>query len=120
MLDRHLIGEAERLSPEAPVPMVRVAAAASEPGGAANVAANVIAAGATCALVGVVGADAAGAELRPRSRRLGIAGSDLLLVPDRATTNKTRVVAQGQQVLRMDEEDSAEVSAGRSCATGEP
>ncbi len=64
MLDRHLIGEADRLSPEAPVPVVRIAERRVTPGGAANVAANVTAGGGTCALVGVVADDAPGAESR--------------------------------------------------------
>jgi len=110
MLDRHLMGEAERLSPEAPVPVVRIAERRVTPGGAANVAANVTAAGGTCALVGVVAEDAPGAELRA-----AVAGArvrDLMLtVRDRPTTNKTRVVARNQQVVRIDEEREAEVSA---------
>ena len=110
MLDRHLMGEAERLSPEAPVPVVRIAERRVTPGGAANVAANVTAGGGTCALVGVVAEDAPGAELRA-----AVAGArvrDLMLtVRDRPTTNKTRVVARNQQVVRIDEEREAEVSA---------
>jgi D-beta-D-heptose 7-phosphate kinase/D-beta-D-heptose 1-phosphate adenosyltransferase len=110
MLDRHLMGEAERLSPEAPVPVVRIAERRVTPGGAANVAANVTAGGGTCALVGVVAEDAPGAELRA-----AVAGArvrDLMLtVRDRPTTNKTRVLARNQQVVRIDEEREAEVSA---------
>src|SRR5262245_62497630 len=85
MLDRHLMGEAERLSPEAPVPVVRIMERRVTPGGAANVAANVTAAGGTCSLVGVVGADAPGAELRAAVS--GARVRDLLLtVRDRPPT----------------------------------
>ena len=81
------------------------------PGGAANVAANVTAAGGTCTLVGVVGADSPGSELRGGVAAAPGAGSDLADPDDRPTTTKTRVVARGQQVVRIDEERDADVSA---------
>lgn len=104
MLDRYLVGDIERISPEAPVPVVLVSERRDAPGGAANVAANVVAAGARCHLVGVVGSDAAGAALRDALAVAGIDGSRVLSVADRPTTTKTRVVARGQQVCRVDEE----------------
>ena len=104
MLDRYLIGDIERISPEAPVPVVLVSSQRNALGGAANVAANVAAAGARCLLVGVVGNDPAGADLREALAAGGIDGSRVLSVHDRPTTTKTRVVARGQQVVRVDEE----------------
>jgi rfaE bifunctional protein kinase chain/domain len=104
MLDRYLIGDIERISPEAPVPVVLVSSRRDALGGAANVAANVSAAGARCLLVGVVGNDPAGADLREALAAGGIDGSRVLSVHDRPTTTKTRVVARGQQVVRVDEE----------------
>jgi D-beta-D-heptose 7-phosphate kinase/D-beta-D-heptose 1-phosphate adenosyltransferase len=104
MLDRYLIGDIERISPEAPVPVVLVSSRRDALGGAANVAANVAAAGARCHLVGVVGNDLAGAALREALAAAGIDGSRVLSLHDRPTTTKTRLVARGQQVVRVDEE----------------
>jgi D-beta-D-heptose 7-phosphate kinase/D-beta-D-heptose 1-phosphate adenosyltransferase len=104
MLDRYLLGDIERISPEAPVPVVLVSSRRDALGGAANVAANVVAAGARCHLVGAVGNDPAGAALRDALAAGGIDGSRVRSLPDRPTTTKTRVVARGQQVCRVDEE----------------
>jgi D-beta-D-heptose 7-phosphate kinase/D-beta-D-heptose 1-phosphate adenosyltransferase len=104
MLDRYLIGDIERISPEAPVPVVHVSDRRDAPGGAANVAANVSAAGARCHLVGVVGDDAGGSALREALRASGVSDARVHTVPARPTTTKTRVVARGQQVCRVDEE----------------
>ena len=104
MLDRYLIGDIERISPEAPVPVVLVSSRRDALGGAANVAANVVAAGARCRLVGVIGNDPAGSALREALSAAGIDHSGVLAVPDRPTTTKTRVIARGQQVCRVDEE----------------
>ena len=112
MLDRYLLGDIERISPEAPVPVVLVSDRRDAPGGAANVAANVVATGARCHLVGVVGADSAGAALRDALTRAGIDSSRVLSVPDRPTTTKTRIVARGQQVCRVDEEAEHDVTGG--------
>ena len=104
MLDRYLVGSADRLSPEAPVPVVTVSARRDALGGAANVAANVAAFGGTAQLVGVVGDDAAGGTLRSALSAAGLSEAGVLTVPGRPTTVKTRVLAQGQQLLRVDEE----------------
>lgn len=104
MLDRYLLGDVERISPEAPVPVISVAEERDTPGGAANVAANVVALGATAALVGVVGEDPAGEALRGGLQALGIAIDGIAVVPGRPTTAKTRIVARGQQVARLDHE----------------
>jgi len=104
MLDRYLIGDTERLSPEAPVPVVRVHEHRSALGGAANVAANVAAIGATAQLVGVVGDDQDGGALRRDMAAAHLDDRFMLTLAGRPTTSKTRVVARGQQVVRIDEE----------------
>lgn len=104
MLDRYLEGDAERISPEAPVPVVTVADERVVPGGAANVAANVAAVGAEVHLIGTVGDDGAGTALREALAALGIGTDGVLTVPGRPTTTKTRIVARGQQVVRIDRE----------------
>lgn len=104
MLDRYLIGDIERISPEAPVPVVHVTSHRDAPGGAANVAANVRAAGATCRLIGVAGVDAAGDALRAALQGQGVDASGIISAADRPTTTKTRILARGQQVCRVDQE----------------
>ena len=115
MLDRYLIGDTERISPEAPVPVVSVTERRLALGGAANVAANVAALGGQAQLVAVVGTDHDGTALRGELGRLGIGDRFLLELPDRPTTTKTRVVARGQQVVRIDEEEAGEL-AGETAA----
>lgn len=107
MRDRYLIGDTERLSPEAPVPVVKVRHVRTALGGAANVAANVSAVGAVCTLVGIVGDDEHGEAIRQDLAAARIQDVHLLSVPGRPTTTKTRVVARGQQVVRIDEEVDA-------------
>ena len=104
ILDRYLIGDTERLSPEAPVPVVTVREQRAALGGAANVAANVAAMGATCRLVGVVGDDPTGRALRAEMATLRLTDSFVETTAGRPTTSKTRVLARGQQVVRIDEE----------------
>jgi rfaE bifunctional protein kinase chain/domain len=104
MLDRYLMGETERLSPEAPVPVVTIKERRMALGGAANVAANVVATGARCQLVGVVGDDAHGRSLRQELVAAQIDDRGVLTLADRPTTSKTRVMARAQQVVRIDEE----------------
>jgi rfaE bifunctional protein kinase chain/domain len=101
MLDRYWFGDVERISPEAPVPVVRVARAEERPGGAANVARNAAALGAPTALLSVVGADEAGASLE---RLVAAEGVRATLHRDAAlaTTVKLRVVSRQQQLLRID------------------
>src|SRR5256712_13835663 len=104
MLDIYLAGDAERISPEAPVPVVTVRGRRYALGGAANVAANVAALGAESRLVAVIGDDARGDSVRGELRQHRLTGQFLVIVPARPTTSKTRVVARGQQVVRIDEE----------------
>jgi len=108
MLDVYLRGDVDRISPEAPVPVVRVRERKLALGGAANVAQNVAALGARCELVAVVGSDRAGELLCGMLTELGTDPRALLTV-DRPTTTKTRVLARSQQVVRFDEEEDADV-----------
>jgi D-beta-D-heptose 7-phosphate kinase/D-beta-D-heptose 1-phosphate adenosyltransferase len=101
MLDRYWTGSSERLSPEAPVPVVRVGDEAERPGGAANVAVNVAGLEGRAAILGWVGDDADGRLLRTRLADLGVA--DLLLTdPAVRTVAKLRVLAHRQQMIRLD------------------
>jgi rfaE bifunctional protein kinase chain/domain len=103
MLDVYLHGDVQRISPEAPVPVVRVRERRFALGGAANVAQNVAALGATAELVAVVGSDQGAVRLRKMLSDIG--GVTRGLVPtSRPTTTKTRIVARAQQVVRVDEE----------------
>ncbi len=104
MLDRYLIGDAERISPEAPVPVVTVDEERVVPGGAANVAANVAALGAHVDLIGTIGDDGAGTALAEALKSLGISSTGLITVPGRPTITKTRIIARNQQVVRIDRE----------------
>jgi rfaE bifunctional protein kinase chain/domain len=104
MLDIYLVGEVDRISPEAPVPVVTVHGRRHALGGAANVAANVAAIGAECRLVAVIGDDARGDSVRSELAQARLADGYLTVAAARPTTSKTRVVARGQQMLRIDEE----------------
>ena len=104
MLDIYLAGDSERISPEAPVPVVTVHGRRHALGGAANVAANVAAIGGEARLVAVVGDDARGDSLRGELAAHRLPDRHLVTAPARPTTSKTRVMARGQQVVRIDEE----------------
>jgi D-beta-D-heptose 7-phosphate kinase/D-beta-D-heptose 1-phosphate adenosyltransferase len=108
MLDVYLSGDVERISPEAPVPVVRVRDRKHALGGAANVAQNVVAIGARCDLVATVGMDRAGEILRQILHDAG-AGSASLVPVSRCTTQKTRVLGRSQQLLRIDEEEDVDL-----------
>ena len=104
MLDRYWFGSVERISPEAPVPVVRVTREENRLGGAANVAMNVKTLGAQCTLLSVVGDDAAGHSLRELLQAQGVAsvlGTDAQL----QTVVKLRVIGRSQQLLRIDFEN---------------
>ncbi|MFK8014940.1 MAG: bifunctional D-glycero-beta-D-manno-heptose-7-phosphate kinase/D-glycero-beta-D-manno-heptose 1-phosphate adenylyltransferase HldE [Gammaproteobacteria bacterium] len=104
MLDRYWLGATGRISPEAPVPVVRLEGAEDRPGGAANVAVNVAALGARATLTGLVGRDEAGDAL---VNRLGERGIDASRVTrgDAPTITKLRVLSRNQQLIRLDTED---------------
>lgn len=116
MLDVYLRGSASRISPEAPVPVVHVAEQWRALGGAANVAANVVALGAHCAVVGVVGSDPAGTELRGELESAGIDAAGLIALASRPTTVKTRIMARRQQVARYDVEHLDDVDGEGAAA----
>lgn len=106
MLDEYVMGAVERISPEAPVPVVRVRATEYRLGGAANVARQAAVLGARVSLAGVVGADEAGRELLRLCSAAGIATDAVQQLADRPTTHKLRVLGHSQQLLRLDWEDS--------------
>jgi D-beta-D-heptose 7-phosphate kinase/D-beta-D-heptose 1-phosphate adenosyltransferase len=104
MLDRFVYGTVGRVSPEAPIPVLEVDRAVDSAGGAANVARNVGSIGAHSTLVGVVGDDAWGADLRTQIAASPNIDAQLIVDLSRPTTVKTRFVANGQQMLRADRE----------------
>jgi rfaE bifunctional protein kinase chain/domain len=111
MIDHFVIGRVDRISPEAPVPVVRFEHEEFRVGGAANVANNIVALGGSVQLVGVVGADAESQRLRSALIDLDIDAGGLVEDSTRCTTRKLRIVtARKQQVARVDYEDDAEVS----------
>lgn len=108
MLDEFLIGRVDRISPEAPVPIVAYEREESRLGGAANVASNVAALGGAVTLVGVTGTDEAGERIRARLGGLGLDARGLVTDPERRTTRKVRLVTtRNQQVARIDYETDA-------------
>ena len=111
MLDVYLRGAASRISPEAPVPVVKVTEEWRALGGAANVAANAVALGAHCCVIGCIGVDGAGRELRQELQEAEIDEQGLVEIPTRPTTVKTRIMARHQQVARFDVEVEADVGA---------
>ena len=114
MLDAYLVGQVNRISPEAPVPIVDVQHRDKRLGGAANVAKNLIALGANVQLAAVVGHDAAGTDIQRLMDEQGIGKDALLTLSSRPTTIKTRVISNGQQLLRVDEEQTDAIDAAES------
>ncbi len=106
MLDRYWDGVVDRISPEAPVPVLRVTRCYERPGGAANVAANLAALGAAVSLIALVGDDEAGARLEGLMDDAGVA-FDRVADPGYATIEKIRCVARHHQMLRADFETAA-------------
>jgi D-beta-D-heptose 7-phosphate kinase/D-beta-D-heptose 1-phosphate adenosyltransferase len=107
MLDEYLRGRVERISPEAPVPVVTVTGRERRPGGAANVAHQLARLGARVRLAGVVGEDEAGRELLAQCGAAGVDAATVATLPGRCTTQKLRVLGHGQQVVRLDWEEPA-------------
>jgi D-beta-D-heptose 7-phosphate kinase/D-beta-D-heptose 1-phosphate adenosyltransferase len=106
MLDHFVVGRVDRISPEAPVPVVRLLREEYRPGGAANVANNLQALGAKVRLVGIVGIDQTAETLTRELDALGISNADLVRDPSRPTTRKTRIMtSRNQQIARVDDED---------------
>ncbi|HEY8560613.1 MAG TPA: D-glycero-beta-D-manno-heptose-7-phosphate kinase [Pyrinomonadaceae bacterium] len=110
MLDRYWWGSVTRISPEAPVPVVKLEKMSAAAGGAANVAANVVGLGARPFMFGLVGDDAEGRNLAEILKKNGISADHLLTSSDRQTSVKTRIVAHSQQVVRVDDETNAPIS----------
>jgi len=111
LLDRWWAGSADRISREAPAPVVRIADRADVPGGAANTAMNLAALGADVALVGAIGDDAGGAALAALLDAAGVDTAGLVRVPGLATTVKTRIAGGGQVLVRLDDGDAVEGDA---------
>ena len=106
MVDRFIVGTVTRISPEAPVPVVRFQSEHSRLGGAANVAHNIAALGAKVTLVGLVGADRTSARMREQLESAGLSYEGLVEDPDRPTVEKVRIIAgRNQQVARIDYEE---------------
>lgn len=110
MLDRYWFGDSDRISPEAPVPVVQVSKVDERLGGAANVARNVAALGANTTILGVVGADEAGNRVAELLRQSSV-NSQLEIDPNVTTTVKLRVIARQQQLIRLDFEETPSQTA---------
>ncbi|MCZ0738383.1 D-glycero-beta-D-manno-heptose-7-phosphate kinase [Phreatobacter sp. AB_2022a] len=111
MLDVYVEGSVERISPEAPVPVIHQVAERAVPGGAANVAANIASLGAAVTIVGLIGRDAAADMLRAAlAAHAGIDQAHLVASEIRHTTTKTRLIGYHQQVARIDREDRDAIS----------
>lgn len=107
ILDQYIFGDVDRISPEAPVPIVRAKKRQYMPGGASNVAANIVALGAKAALAGVVGRDDPGKTLFSQLKEKKINALGVVKASGRRTILKTRVLGQKQQVVRVDWEDDS-------------
>lgn len=107
MLDQFVRGRVQRISPEAPVPVVQVHSEDEQPGGAGNVVRNVLDLGGRAGIAGIVGDDVAGRRLQDVLGKLGSATTGIVTTRHGATTQKTRIVAHQQQVVRLDREEAA-------------
>ena len=118
MLDRYIHGSVDRISPEAPVPVVRTTRRSQQPGGAANVAMNIAGLGARATVIGFAGEDEDGSALSAMLKAAGVEAR-LILVRDFPTTSKLRILGGSQQMLRLDTEATSErtVSAYPPCST---
>ncbi len=106
MLDRYIWGQVERISPEAPVPVVQVTRESTHAGGAGNVVANVRALGGSVEACGIVGRDQAGRSLVQELSGIGAGVAGVVASQEIPTTSKTRIIAHSQQVVRLDREQS--------------
>lgn len=111
MLDAYLYGKVTRISPEAPVPVVEWGSEEARPGGAANVALNIAAFGATPLLCGLVGSDHEGEKLQQLLEGKEISNAGICISNTRKTTLKQRIIAGGQQLARIDKEDSEDLNS---------
>ena len=104
MLDKYLWGRTNRISPEAPVPIVDINKIDYRPGGAANVALNLSALGCNVIIIGIIGSDSDGKNLLNLLKKYNIDCSKIVISDNRYTTVKTRIMSQDQQVVRADYE----------------
>ena len=116
MIDHYVFGSTERVSPEAPVLVVRATEHTVRPGGAANTAANMVALGVHVIIACTIGQDADGKALEDALAALEVDASGLIVDNTRVTTSKTRVYARGQQLLRIDEESLEPLAPPESAA----
>ncbi len=114
MIDAYLWGKVDRISPEAPVPIVSVTKKENRLGGAANVALNLQALGATPFICATLGDDKEGHEFTQLLKEVNISDSGILKIAERQTTVKTRVIGHNQQILRIDAETDSEISLSQS------
>ena len=112
MLDRYIKGSVRRISPEAPVPVVKVTEEFTVCGGAGNVAVNLAKLGAKTSIIAVTGRDGAAKKLSHELRMIGADASGLIAAPEAATIEKTRVIAEHQQVVRFDRDPLKPLSSG--------
>jgi D-beta-D-heptose 7-phosphate kinase/D-beta-D-heptose 1-phosphate adenosyltransferase len=112
VLDEYLWGDARRVSPEAPVPVVQVEGESIVLGGAGNVVRNVISLEAGCEVASVVGMDRNGDRVIALLEELGVDSGGVIRVDGRPTTHKTRIVARGQQIVRVDRETDEPIAPG--------
>jgi D-glycero-beta-D-manno-heptose-7-phosphate kinase len=110
MLDEYVWGSASRISPEAPVPVVAIKSRTFHAGGAANTVSNIISLGADAILMGLIGKDTNGDTLKKILMKSGISTKNIIADGSRPTTSKVRILAQGQQVMRTDQEATGPVS----------
>lgn len=118
MLDVYLQGDVDRISPEAPVPVVSITERRAALGGAGNVAQNVVAIGAQCDLVAAIGGDEAGRTVLAMLEEIGT-GAEGIVHTARRTTVKTRVLARAQQLVRIDEEEASDLGGDEAAAVAE-
>ncbi|MBU4561408.1 D-glycero-beta-D-manno-heptose-7-phosphate kinase [bacterium] len=104
MMDEYIWGDVSRISPEAPVPVVKVMKETFIPGGAANVVRNINSLGGKVYLAGIIGNDSLGKKLKKTLTKSGVSTSGLIIDRSRPTTRKTRIIAHSQQVVRIDKE----------------
>lgn len=110
MMDSYVWGKVDRVSPEAPVPVVRVTKSENRLGGAANVALNVQSLGAKPIICAIAGDDSAGQDLQELLEKANLSSEGILIIPGRQTTVKTRIMAHNQQIVRVDAETDSDIS----------
>lgn len=111
MLDRYIFGIVDRISPEAPVPVVLIEKETFVPGGAGNVAINIAALGGKVSILGVIGKDNAAGRLIKEFKKRNIDASAVIKTASKPTVQKIRVVAHGQQLIRLDIEKTEKIGA---------